>query len=93
MRIKALCSPVRRVVNRQIAVVEYRSKLHATLERNFRLMPAAKWLKLLTRLIPDRYEHLVGYCGYTSQPKSRTGRGATLTPRARSTTVPRETRR
>ncbi|MFQ5938373.1 MAG: transposase, partial [Acidiferrobacterales bacterium] len=48
------------------ATVIYRSKLHATLKRNFQLMPGAQWLKLLLQHIPDRYEHLVRYYGYYS---------------------------
>jgi hypothetical protein len=39
--------------------VIYRSKLHATLKRNYQLMPALKWLRLLMNHIPDKYEHLV----------------------------------
>lgn len=39
------------------AMVIYRSKLHATLKRNYQLMPAVKWLRLLLNHIPDKYEH------------------------------------
>ena len=46
--------------------VIYRSKLHATLKRNYQLMPALKWLRLLLNHIPDKYEHLVRYYGYYS---------------------------
>ncbi len=42
-------------------MVIYRSKLHATLKRNYQLMPALKWLRLLMNHIPDKYEHLVRY--------------------------------
>jgi len=37
-------------------VVVYRSKLHATLKRNFQIMPGAAWLKLLLEIeiIGDR---------------------------------------
>jgi hypothetical protein len=45
-------------------MVIYRSKLHASLKRNFQLMPGAQWLELLCQHIPDRYEHLVRYCGW-----------------------------
>ena len=46
--------------------VIYRSRLHATLKRNYQLMPALKWLRLLMNHIPDKYEHLVRYYGYYS---------------------------
>ena len=46
--------------------VIYRSKLHATLKRNYQLMPALKWLRLLLNHAPDKYEHLVRYYGYYS---------------------------
>jgi hypothetical protein len=39
--------------------VIYRSKPHATLKRNYQLMPALKWLRLLLNHVPDKYEHLV----------------------------------
>nr|NIR58509.1 hypothetical protein [Gammaproteobacteria bacterium]NIV74561.1 hypothetical protein [Gammaproteobacteria bacterium] len=67
------------------ATVIYRSKLHATLKRNFQLMPGAQWLRLLLQHIPDRYEHLVRYYGYTSQPNSRPASQAVTA--ARLTTV------
>jgi hypothetical protein len=44
--------------------VIYRSRLHATLKRNYQLMAALKWLRLLMNHIPDKYEHLVRYYGY-----------------------------
>ena len=44
-------------------MVVYRSKPHATLKRNYQLMPAIKWLRLLMNHIPDKYEHLVRYYG------------------------------
>jgi hypothetical protein len=47
-------------------MVIYRSKLHATLKRNYQLMPALKWLRLLLNHVPDKYEHLVRYYGYYS---------------------------
>lgn len=37
------------------------TRKHATLNRNFQVMPGAEWLELLCRHIPDRYEHLVNY--------------------------------
>ncbi|MBA3565121.1 MAG: transposase [Gammaproteobacteria bacterium] len=46
--------------------VIYRSKMHATLKRNYQLMPALKWLRLLLNHVPDKYEHLVRYYGYYS---------------------------
>jgi hypothetical protein len=39
------------------AMVIYRSQMHATLKRNYQLMPALKWLRLLLNHIPDKYEH------------------------------------
>jgi hypothetical protein len=47
-------------------VVVYRSKMHASLKRNFQIMPGAQWLKLLIRHIPDPGEHLVRYYGWYS---------------------------
>ncbi|MDP6673822.1 MAG: transposase [Gammaproteobacteria bacterium] len=47
-------------------MVIYRSQLHATLKRNYQLMPALKWLRLLLNHVPDKYEHLVRYYGYYS---------------------------
>jgi len=47
-------------------MVIYRSQMHATLKRNYQLMPALKWLRLLLNHIPDKYEHLVRYYGYYS---------------------------
>ena len=44
-------------------MVIYRSRLHATLKRNYQLMPALKWLRMLMNHIPDKYEHLVRYYG------------------------------
>jgi len=41
--------------------VIYRSKLDATLKRNYQLMPALKWLRLLMNHILDKYEHLIRY--------------------------------
>lgn len=52
--------------DRKSGMVIYRSKLHATLKRNFQLMPALKWLRLLMNHIPDKYEHLVRYYGHYS---------------------------
>ena len=40
--------------------------LAATLKRNYQLMPALKWLRMLMNHIPDKYEHLVRYYGYYS---------------------------
>jgi hypothetical protein len=47
-------------------MVIYRSKPHATLKRNYQLVPALKWLQLLVNHIPHKYEHLVRYYGYYS---------------------------
>jgi hypothetical protein len=50
--------------------VIYRSKLHATLKRNFQVMPGADWLELLCKHVPDRHEHLVRYYGrYSSRTR------------------------
>ena len=50
--------------------VIYRSRLHATLKRNFQLMPGVQWLELLCKHIPDRHEHLVRYYGrYSSRTR------------------------
>ncbi len=47
-------------------MVIYSSKLYATLKRNFQLVPAPKWLRLLLNHVPEKYEHLVRYYGYYS---------------------------
>ncbi len=47
-------------------MVVYRSHMHKGLKRNFQLMPGARWLELLCRHIPDRFEHLVRYVGWYS---------------------------
>jgi len=47
-------------------MVIYRSKMHSTLKRNYQLMPALKWLRLLMNHIPDKYEHLIRYYDYYS---------------------------
>ncbi len=50
--------------------VIYRSKLHATLKRNFQVMPGVQWLELLCKHIPDRHEHMVRYYGrYSSRTR------------------------
>jgi hypothetical protein len=49
-------------------MVIYRSKLHATLKRNFQVMPGVAWLELLCKHVPDRHEHMVRYYGrYSSR--------------------------
>ena len=67
-------------------MVIYRSKLHATLKRNYQLMPALKWLRLLMNHIPDKYEHLVHYYGYYSN-RSRGARRLAEQDDDRSTTI------
>ncbi len=48
----------------------YRSKLHATLKRNFQVMPGLQWLQLLCKHVPDRHEHMVRYYGrYASRTR------------------------
>ncbi len=44
--------------DKRSGMVIYRSRLHATLKRNYQLMPALKWLRMLVNHIPDKYEHL-----------------------------------
>ncbi len=52
--------------------VIYRSKMHATLKRNFQVIPGAKWLQLLIQHIPDKHEHLVRYYGaYSSRYRGK----------------------
>ena len=70
--------------DRKSGRVIYRSKLHATPKRNYELMPALKWLRLLMNHIPDNNEHLALHYGYYSN-RSRGAReqvqpdqGATL---------------
>ena len=47
-----------------------RSKLHATLKRNFQVMPGVEWLHLLCKHVPDRHEHMVRYFGrYSSRAR------------------------
>ena len=50
----------------ETGMVMYRSHMHKGLRRNFQLLPGAKWLELLCRHIPDRFEHLVRYVGWYS---------------------------
>ncbi len=51
-------------------MVIYRSKLHATLKRNFQVMPGLDWLELLCKHVPDRHEHMVRYYGrYSSRTR------------------------
>lgn len=42
------------------------SRLHASLKRNYQLMPALKWLRMLTNHISDKHEHFVRYYGHYS---------------------------
>jgi hypothetical protein len=49
-----------------MVVYRYRCKVHATLKRNYQLMSALKWLRLLMNHIPDKYEHVFRYYGYYS---------------------------
>ena len=83
---KAYCDDVKgRLAERNIELTElsthlhddtsgmaiYRSKLHATLKRNYQLMPALRWLRLLMNHIPNKYEHLVRCYGYYSNRSRR----------------------
>jgi hypothetical protein len=61
--------------------VIYRSKMHASLKRNFQVMNGAEWLELLCRHIPDRYEHLVRYVGWYSN-RARGKRAKKASPHA-----------
>jgi len=57
-------------------MVVYRSKHHATLKRNFQIMPGAAWLKLLLQHVPDRGEHLVrNYSWYSNRSRGDRIRG------------------
>ena len=44
----------------------YRSKLHATLKRNFQILPGVKWLEMLLQHVPDRGQRLVRHYGWYS---------------------------
>jgi hypothetical protein len=69
--------------------VIYRSKLHATLKRNFQVMPGVQWLQLLCKHVPDRHEHMVPYYGrYSSRTRGSEHErpdmnGPALKPKAR----------
>ncbi|MCZ6501718.1 MAG: transposase [Gammaproteobacteria bacterium] len=52
--------------DKQTGMVIYRSKFHASLKRNYQLLPAVQWLTLLLAHIPDKYEHLIRYYGWYS---------------------------
>jgi len=69
------------------AMVIYRSKLHATLKRNYQLLPALKWLRLLLNHVPDKYEHLVRYYGYYSNRSRGARRLARCNTEDQATTV------
>jgi len=58
-----------------------RSKMHASLNRNFQVMPGADWLEFHCRHIPDRYEHLVRYVGWYSN-RARGERAKKTSPQA-----------
>ncbi len=60
--------------------VIYPAKMHATLKRNFQVLPGAKWLQLLIQHIPDKNEHTVRYYGAYSY--SRRYRAKHHTPNA-----------
>ena len=64
--LRAQMSPEKMTYDAATGTVIYRSKMHAGLKRNFRVMPGAAWLELLCKHIPDRYEHLVRYVGWYS---------------------------
>jgi hypothetical protein len=54
------------------ARVIYRTRMHATLKRNFQVLPGAKWLQLLIQHIPDKNEHTVRYYGaYSSRYRAK----------------------
>ncbi len=55
----------------QQGMVVYRSRHHATLKRNFQIMPGAAWLKLLLQHVPDRGEHRVRYYGWYSNRRAQ----------------------
>ena len=74
-------------------VVVYRSKLHATLKRNFQIMPGAAWPKLLLQHVPDRGEHLVRYYGWYSNRSrgERNGLESESTPTPSDETIEPDT--
>ncbi len=47
-------------------MVVYRSKMHATLKRNYQLVPGARWLALLLQHVPDKNEHVLRYYAHYS---------------------------
>jgi len=48
--------------------------MHATLKRNFQVLPGAQWLQLLIQHIPDKNEHTVRYYGaYSSRYRAKHG--------------------
>ena len=57
----------------------YRSKMHATLKRNFQVMSGTQWLQLLIQHIPDKHEHLVRYYGAYSSRYRGAHKGETKT--------------
>ncbi len=67
-------------------MVVYRSKFHASLKRNYQLLPAVKWLTLLLAHIPDKYEHLVRYYGWYSN-RARGERNTAAQPEDGHTTL------
>ena len=50
----------------KIAMLIYRSQMHATLKCNEQLLPAFNWLRLLLNHVPGEYKHSVRYLGLLS---------------------------
>lgn len=67
-----------------------RSKMHASVKRNFQVMAGAEWLELLCRHIPDRYEHLVRYIGWYSNRARAEQAPRASTNGAKTTAAPNE---
>ncbi len=76
--------------NAKQGMVVYRFKHHATLKRNFQIMPGAAWLKLLLQHVPDWGGHLVRYYGWYSN-RSRGDRIRSEEAESSSTTKDDET--
>ena len=73
--LRAPLSLAKMICDAASGTVIYRSKMHPGLKRNFQVMPGAQRLELLCKHIPERYEHLVRYCGWYSN-RSRVARAA-----------------
>jgi len=57
---------VRYIIRNPFSLEKVAPGIHATIKRNFQIMPGAVWLKLLLQHVPDRGEHLVRSYGWYS---------------------------